>query len=156
MESPEKPETAEDVARWFAGPSAPEASAHYCIDANSTVQCVRDGDVAWHAPGANHNGLGFEHAGLTSQSAAAWDDAYSRRMLARSARLVAAKCRRYGIPAVWLDADDLRAGRRGITGHVQVSDAFGRSSHRDPGPGFPVEAYVARVRAHLGAEHPAI
>ena len=58
MESPEKPDTAESVAAWFAAATAPQASAHYCIDANSIVECVRDTDVAWHAPGANHNGLG--------------------------------------------------------------------------------------------------
>src|SRR3982750_3889302 len=68
MESPEKPDTAESVANWFAGSTAPQASAHYCIDANSVVQCVQDGDVAWHAPGANHNGIGFEHAGRAAQT----------------------------------------------------------------------------------------
>ena len=67
MESPEKPDTAESVANWFGGATAPEASAHYCIDSDSIVQCVHDEDVAWHAPGANHNGLGFEHAGRAAQ-----------------------------------------------------------------------------------------
>ena len=61
METPENHDTAESVSNWFAGSSAPRASAHYCIDDNSIVQCVHDADVAWHAPGANHNGLGFEH-----------------------------------------------------------------------------------------------
>ena len=67
MEAPEKPDTAENVAKWFAGSTAPQASAHYCIDADSIVQCVQDRDVAWHAPGANHNGLGFEHAGTAGR-----------------------------------------------------------------------------------------
>ena len=49
MESPEKPDTAESVANWFSGSTAPQASAHYCIDGNSIVQCVHDDDVAWHA-----------------------------------------------------------------------------------------------------------
>jgi len=39
MEAPEKGETAENIASWFAGANAPQASAHYCIDANSVVQC---------------------------------------------------------------------------------------------------------------------
>src|SRR6476469_11249703 len=80
MESPEKPDTAESVAAWFAGSSAPQASAHYCIDANSVVECVRDTDVAWHAPGANHNGIGLEHAGRAAQSAADWNDEYSTKL----------------------------------------------------------------------------
>src|SRR5580765_5605799 len=102
MESPEKPDTAEAVANWFAGATAPQASAHYCIDNNSIVQCDKDTDVAWHAPGANHNGLGFEHAGRAAQSAADWSDDYSDTMLRLSAELIARKCTEYGIPAVFL------------------------------------------------------
>jgi N-acetyl-anhydromuramyl-L-alanine amidase AmpD len=153
MESPEKPDTAESVAAWFAGPTAPQASAHYCIDVNSIVQCVHDNDVAWHAPGANHNGLGFEHAGRAAQGPADWSDDYSTKMLEISAQLVAEKCKENGIPAVWLSATDLQAGRRGITGHVQVSDAFKRSDHRDPGTSFPVQRYLALVKKSLGDAH---
>jgi N-acetyl-anhydromuramyl-L-alanine amidase AmpD len=150
MESPEKPDTAESVAAWFAGSSAPQASAHYCIDANSVVECVRDTDVAWHAPGANHNGIGLEHAGRAAQSAADWSDDYSTKLLDLSAQLVAQKCVKYDIPAVWLSAAQLRAGKRGITGHAQVSEAFHRTDHTDPGTSFPVDAYLAKVREHLG------
>ena len=152
MESPEKPDTAEAVANWFAGSTAPQASAHYCIDNNSIVQCVKDTDVAWHAPGANHDGLGFEHAGRAAQSPADWSDAYSDQMLRLSGELVAQKCKEYGIPAVWLREADLLAGRRGITGHVQVSNAFKQSTHTDPGPSFPIERYLGYVKSHLGKQ----
>ena len=150
MEAPEKPETAENVAKWFAGSTAPQASAHYCIDDNSIVQCVKDKDVAWHAPGANSNGLGFEHAGRAAQSAADWSDDYSDTMLRLSAGLVAQKCTEYGIPAVWLREADLVAGRRGITGHAQVSRAFKRSTHTDPGTSFPIERYLGYVKKAMG------
>jgi N-acetyl-anhydromuramyl-L-alanine amidase AmpD len=149
MEAIEKPGTAEAVARWFAGPDAPQASAHYCLDNLETFQCVRDQDVAWHAPGANHNGLGFEHAGYSKQSAAEWDDPYSRALLWRSARLLADKCAEYDIPPVWLSPADLLAGKRGITSHWNVSLAFRRSDHTDPGPGFPAQRYVTWVRRVL-------
>lgn len=149
MEAAERPETAEAVARWFAGPDAPEASAHYLVDANSIVQGVRDEDVAWHAPGSNHNGIGVEHAGYSVQTAQDWNDPYSRAMLGRSARLVAAKCRQYGIPAVWLFPADLLADRRGITSHWNVTRAFRRSDHTDPGPAFPVDRYILLVRRAL-------
>ena len=153
MESPEKPDTAESVANWFAGSTAPQASAHYCIDDNSVVQCVQDKDVAWHAPGANHNGLGIEHAGRAAQAPGDWSDEYSTKMLEISAELVATKCQEYNIPVTWLTPADLAAGKRGITGHVQVSQAFKRSDHHDPGGNFPVQAYLALVRERMGEAH---
>ena len=153
MESPEKPDTAESVAHWFAGSTAPQASAHYCIDDNSIVQCVQDKDVAWHAPGANHNGIGIEHSGRAAQGLKGWADEYSTKMLELSAELAAKKCKEYNIPVTWLQPADLRAGKRGITGHVQVSQAFKRSDHHDPGGDFPVQAYLALVREHMGEAH---
>ncbi len=148
MEMDEKGDTAETCARWFQNPTA-KVSAHYCVDANSVVQCVRDQDVGWHAPGANHDGIGIEHAGRARQTGREWGDAYSTAMLERSAELVAGLCRRYDIPVKWLYAADLVAGKRGITTHDAVSKAFKRGSHWDPGQGFPVETYLTLVRAKL-------
>ena len=145
MEYPETPEGAEWCAGFFGGTGAPKASAHYCVDNNSVVQCVRDSDVAWHAPGANHNGIGIEHAGYAKQTREQWLDDYSRAELALSARLVAQLCGTYGIPMKWLDAAALKTrGARGITGHHDVSQAFG-GTHWDPGKNFPVDFYLALI-----------
>lgn len=152
MESPEKGKTAENVAAWFAGPSAPQASAHDCVDADSIVQCVRDHDVAWHAEGANRIGIGIEHAGYAGQNDSDWVDAYSLAMLERSAKLSADLCRRYDIPAVHLTVADLAAHKRGLCGHIDCSDAFsGGKGHYDPGPRFPWGWYLERVQYHLGS-----
>jgi N-acetylmuramoyl-L-alanine amidase-like protein len=147
MESQEKPDTAETVAKWFAGAGAPRASAHYCVDSDSAVQCVRDKDVAWHAPGLNSSSIGIEHAGRAGQSASEWDDPYSRAMLAVSARLVAGLCAKYGIPVEYVPARELVNGKKGITTHAEVSRAWGRSSHWDPGPNFPMVPYLNSIRA---------
>jgi hypothetical protein len=71
-------------------------------------------------------------------------------MLALSAKLVGGVCSRHKIPLVWLQPSDLVAGKRGITSHANVSKAFKRGSHWDPGDAFPIEKYLAAVRGALG------
>lgn len=158
MESPEGPETAENVARFFRDqephdpPRVNGSSTHYNIDSNSIVQSVRDKDVAWAAPGANHDGLHFEHAGRARQTAAQWDDGYSRAMLQLSAKFAAQKCAKHGIPVVYVNALGLQRGLRGVTTHLQVSLAFHRSTHTDPGLDFPMARYLSLIRKSMGRE----
>lgn len=146
MEARETATTAENCARYFASDTVPSVSAHYCVDSDSIVQCVRDEDVAWHAPGANKLGIGIEHAGYARQSAEEWADPYTRAMLELSARLVAELCQRWNIPVAFIDADGLKRGERGITTHRAATWAFEKSTHLDPGPHFPIERYLDDVR----------
>jgi N-acetyl-anhydromuramyl-L-alanine amidase AmpD len=145
MEVAERPDAAEACARWFQHPSA-EVSAHYCVDADTVVQCAREQDVAWHARGGNERSIGIELAGFAGQRAEDWSDPYSEAVLARAAALTAWICARHEIPVRWLRAKALRAGGRGLTGHGDVSAAFGKSDHWDPGPGFPVQRFLRLVR----------
>lgn len=155
MEAQEASTTAVRVATWFASKDAPKASAHYCVDNENIVQCVADGDVAWHAPGANNNGIGLEHAGFARQTIDEWNDDFSRSMLELSAQLSADLCTKYGIPPLSLDANALRAGKRGITTHKAVTDAFnGGKGHWDPGPGFPMANYCTRVAELMVSDMP--
>lgn len=150
MEAPETKNTAENVARWFAGSTAPQASAHYCCDNDSTVQCVRDADIAWHAPGANANGIGIELSGYAKQTRTDWLDPYSKQMLdTQVIPLVAQLCKLYSIPAVWLLPSQVKAGKKGICGHIDVTRAFPErhGSHTDPGPGFPRDYLIKSVKS---------
>lgn len=151
MEAPKTPNAAHNMAaNWAALPSS-RVSAHYGVDSDHVVQMVDEADTAWHARTANPFSIGIEHAGSAAQGPAQWADDYNRAMLARSAALAAAICARWGIPPVWLSADELRAGARGITGHRECTDAFeGGQGHGDPGPSFPRQDYAAAVAACLG------
>lgn len=126
-----------------------EASWHYAVDCDSVTQSVLDADVAWHAPGANWNGIGVELATAGKPSAEMWADDYSRKMLDLCAFLVAGLCATYKIEPFYVDAAGLLEKRRGITTHAQVSAAFKRGDHMDPGPDFPMAAFIDNVAARL-------
>lgn len=154
MEAPEARNTAENVAGWFGGPNPPMASCHYCIDIDSIVGSVKEEDTAFHAPGANANGIGLEHAGYARQTAIEWGDPYSEQMLIGSAGLAADICQRRNIPPTYLPASVLskykNGGIRGVTTHFDVSQAFHKSDHHDPGPNFPMQHYLALIQWKLG------
>lgn len=144
-ESPEKPGKALSVAKWFARDDAPKASAHFVVDATDVVQCVREEDVAWAAPGANSDGIHIELTGYARQTPEDWFDTYSASMLDLASRLVADLCVRFGVPPRALVAADLLAGASGITRHMDVTEAYKRSTHVDPGVGFPMARFVQHV-----------
>jgi hypothetical protein len=152
MEAPEKGSTAEAVAQYFAdGAGGRPASAHYCIDNNSIVQCVQTRDIAFAAPNANRNGIHLEHAGYARQTKAQWLDEFSLAMLKNSAWLCGRVLTpKYRIPVQFLNARDLKRARvdtdiKGFTTHAEVTKAFNSGGHTDPGKGFPVREYLTMV-----------
>jgi N-acetyl-anhydromuramyl-L-alanine amidase AmpD len=145
MEASEAGDTAERVAQYFHTTST-KASAHICVDNDSAVRCVDDDDTAWAAPGCNHVGLQLEIAGYARQSRAEWLDDYSKAALGQAAKVTAAWCVAYDVPVVHLTVAQLKAGKRGIVGHVDVSNAYKRTDHGDPGPGFPWDYFLGLVR----------
>jgi N-acetyl-anhydromuramyl-L-alanine amidase AmpD len=145
MEAPENVQTAENVANYFKT-TGTKASAHVCVDNNSIVRCVDDRDTAWAAPGANADGLQLELAGYARQSRTQWLDDYSEALLKLAAQVTADWCRKYNLPTRRLTRDELKAGRKGITSHADVSAVYKRSDHTDPGSGFPWDYFLAAVK----------
>lgn len=153
MESQEKPDTAESVAKWFGGPTAPQASAHFCVDNNSAVRVVDDQDIAWGAPGANSDGLHIEMAGTAAQTRTQWLDAYSTGVLDQAAKVAAAWCVAYKIPVTHLTVAQVADGKtKGICGHIDVTKAFPKlGTHTDPGANFPWDVFLAKVAVIVNA-----
>ncbi|MBO3748418.1 N-acetylmuramoyl-L-alanine amidase [Streptosporangiaceae bacterium NEAU-GS5] len=151
MEAPGKSTTAEAVARYFAFTDN-KVSAHVCVDDDSAVHCVADHDTAWAAPGANGDGLQLEIAGHARRTREEWLNGLSRAALVRAAEVVAQWCHAYAIPVMHLSVDQLKSGARGIVGHADVSAAYRRGDHTDPGGHFPWEEFLEMVQAAAKAD----
>jgi N-acetylmuramoyl-L-alanine amidase CwlA len=108
-----------------------------------------DGDhtVAYHC-GYNQDSIGIEMCDMPSDAKKRWDDKSHRDMEALTADLVARLCLAYGIPVRYVNAADLRKGKKGITTHAEMSQAYHKSTHWDPGAWRRVR-FMSRVRARV-------
>ena len=102
------------------------------------------------APGANSTGIQIEHCGWATKSK--WLEEESST-LHKSAKLVASLCAQWDIPVEFVDSDGLKKGTPGITTHYQVSVAFRRSDHADPGgrndENWPLTEYLDFVLGYM-------
>lgn len=147
--SPCREGQAVNTAAYFRSQAA-IGSAHYVVDPGTVVQVVYDSVIAWHAP-PNPHSLGVELCDMPGMGLAArlrWSDAEHRRTLRRAVRLVAQLCLAYDVPVEFLDPEALKAGKRGITTHANVSAAFHESTHWDPGD-WPQLSFMGRVRRRV-------
>jgi len=151
METPETPNRAKQVTQWFAGATAPDASAHYMIDNKYIYNGVEDVDTAWacgHSD-TNKSSISIELAGKASQTKTQWADGYSEDMLTICSQLVAGLCNKYKIPVKHLSPNQVARGS-GIIGHADVTKAFKvQGGHSDPGNNFPWADFIKMVELEL-------
>lgn len=152
-EAPNPTGAAEGVGAFFQSGSA-QGSTHYGVDTNSTQQYLGDLVIPWGAPPINTSGLHVECAGVARLDRSSWLTQYGP-MFARLGWLAASRCKRYGIPIRLLHANDLvrigtdpAQGRGGITTHAAISAAFHKSTHTDPGPGFPIDLVMIHAKRY--------
>lgn len=151
METPESEGRAKQVAGWFAGKTAPQASAHYMVDDKQIVQSVLETDTAWAVDDweLNQISISIEHAGSASQTLAQWSDFYSKAELALSATLAADIAKRWRIPIIKLTSADILAGKVGFCGHNDITLAKNiKGGHTDPGVNFPWTDYLKLITSH--------
>lgn len=145
--SPCKAGQARAVGYFFAHEDA-KTSAHYGVDPEEVVQYVADHHVAYHC-GYNQDSIGVEMCEYPSlTNPARWLTPNQIKMRRRAQRLVARLCLAYDIPAQFLTVDELLMGERGITTHNNMSKAFKRSTHWDPGT-WPQRLFMRGVRKRI-------
>ena len=114
------------------------------VGTSETLRANDDAYSPWAAgPTGNARGLHVSALAYAADTRAAW---MSRpRQLDLIAEILADWCTRYGIPPVKLTAAEVRAGKRGICGHAEISQAWHESDHTDPGGGFPWDHVIDLV-----------
>lgn len=140
------------TARFFASAAA-GGSAHYVEDIVGEQHCVPDDTIAFHAP-PNERSLGVEICAESFYTRNQWLSPQVWPAVARAASRTAELCARFHIPTVRIGPAQLRAGARGITGHIDITNAFGQTSHTDPGPNFPWSEFLAAVGGGGGITTP--
>lgn len=149
-EGSEGPSSAEDGAAYDQR-RTDGTSAHFYVDSDSIVQCVKTEDKAHTAKGeGNTRGIHIEVCGRAGQSAAQWDDPVSRATVEKTAELCVRLLGKYPCPVVKLTGSQVRNGVAGFCGHKDISDAFGQSTHTDPGPNFPWGRLFSLINAEVG------
>lgn len=156
MEAPDKGDMAAQVGLFFQNlPITRKASAHVGVDSGQRVRYVDDDDVAYGAPGLNHSGLHVEMTGYAKYSRGEWEQPRMMVMIQNTAQQIKEWHQRYLIPLRFVNAEELRRYEPhdippdswGITTHAEVSKAWGKTDHWDPGPNFPVNTLLAMVRS---------
>lgn len=151
-ENQELPGQAAHLAQWFAGSTAPQASAHEMVDNQHVVESVADTDTAWAVDdfALNLVSKSYELTGHAANTAAQWADAYEKGVIAEATAAIKNDLKTYNIPAVHLtDAQIVAAHNgdktvKGICTHADISRALKiAGGHQDPGVNFPLAAFIA-------------
>lgn len=123
------------------------SSYHYVADAKESLQYVYDSVVAYGAP-PNEHSIHYELCcSLANKGEGHWTDDAHQAMLHLAAKDVAQLCAAYDVPVVKLTVGDLKDGKRGLCGHIDVTNAWHQTTHWDPGPFFPWNKFLAMVEA---------
>ena len=154
-ENQELPGQAAHLVQWMAGSTAPQASAHEMVDNLHVVVSVDDKDTAWAVDDFPLNlcSKSYELTGHASNTAAQWNDAYEKGVIAMATAAIKLDLKKYNIPPVHLTDKQILAihlGDRTIKGictHADISRALSiREGHTDPGVNFPLAALIAGLK----------
>jgi len=149
----ETPGAARKIANYCSRPDV-IGGYHFPVDPWEAFRCAPDTRLTNGAGGANTHSIHISIMGYAGQSSAEWNDTYSKDSIKNAAVIAAQICRRYGIPVVRLTPQDMVAGKKGIGGHIDASNAFHKSDHWDPGPSFPWVLFFNEIKKYLNPQIP--
>jgi hypothetical protein len=134
--------SAKSTAQYFQAPQS-TGSTQFVVGEDGVFRTLPDAAEPWAAPGANRDGLHIEIVGYASMKREDW--LKRQKTLKNAASIISSWCSTYGIPTQFVDAAGLIAGKKGITTHAEVSKAFKKSNHTDPGSGFPLDVILGMI-----------
>lgn len=143
--------TAEGEAS-YAKRRTDSVSSHYYVDNDSLLQSLDTDLRAYHAGSTigNSQAIAYEITGTNGKSRTWWLANVAWTLLARQ---IAADCREHAIEPRLLTVAEIKAGSKtGIITHDQMRQAWGGTTHTDPGANFPLDHLLALVRAELNGE----
>lgn len=125
-------------------------SAHFYVDSTQVIQSLDTQVKAWHAGSAagNDHAVAVEICGVNSWNRQQWLDRVAWDKLAP---VLAAVCRAYGIAVRRASVAEMKAHPRvkAFYGHDDMRQAWGGTTHTDPGPNFPWDRLFQAVNAAL-------
>jgi len=149
-ESPNTKGAAKRIAQYFSRPVNNDIppSTQLTVDDLTCYRSVPDNVIPWAAPPFNSAGLHIEQVGYARWSRAEWMQ--HRATIDNCAYHVALWATAYKIPIRWLSPNKCKNYLPGITSHRNVSLAFHKSDHSDPGPegnkNYPYDYFMAKVK----------
>lgn len=134
-----------------------QVSVHTVVDPSvNSVAGLDTGTQAYHA-GATANAYGdaTEATGRAAWTRNDWlGNAARNRALDQQAQAMAGHAVANGFAPGeyrWLSVPEIRSKQvRGFGGHIDFSAAFDESDHWDPGPGYPYDIQMTRIRWYAG------
>jgi len=146
--------TARGLAQFLADP-ANKVSYHAVCDEHEALKVVRESDAPWAAAGANEYAYHLCFAGsFAGWSRNKWletdaaDGKNEDLQLTRGAHITAWWCHKYNVPPSWIGGTKIPPwGLEGVCGHQDFGSWGG--GHTDPGPNFPADEFMRRVRQLL-------
>lgn len=122
-------------------------SCHVVGDGSDVLQILSLDRDSWHFGSAWGNGkaLSFEFKGKNT-----WSEPYWRTVIDRAAPVIAECCVLYAIPVRHLTVEQARKKvMKGFVTHDDARQAWGGTTHTDPGPNFPMEYLLTRVKEEM-------